>query len=393
MSAVDRNCFDDAHTKNHDDDFLMQLNDFIQNPNFFHSFGEEDRLTPVVNDLLEQDPKTAVINKRNFSVDLHLEFENSVGANFSRQNIKGNMSSTTYEDGLSNLKWIPLVRQDILGQQVPVTVAFNGSSPSYYDCLGSDWQLQTEVNVNSTVENKSSQTYEDGYSMVGLQLPAVNGVFKEQKPDVSEEKSSSHTHENDFGRHEWQPPEFSGICVQQDPKTSDFFHSTSLTKPFTIFENLANATDSITKHEKYFVKDKCDRVFGNNDTSDSSDSWSKNTMWNPKRKRVYLKCINPNCSKLARPLSTVCVEHGATQQKCLVPRCNNLVVNNRVCVKHGAKRKKNKKCNFYACMKEAKAGGTCYQHGAKRKTCGDSECKNVAIKKGFCEKHWAQKLS
>jgi hypothetical protein len=117
-----------------------------------------------------------------------------------------------------------------------------------------------------------------------------------------------------------------------------------------------------------------DRDFTNDDHSSMQHG--------PKKKNK--KCSYVECNSLARK-GGVCSSHGS-RNICSVPDCTNVIVNNRVCIKHGAKRK-NKRCSFLDCNKEAKKGGICYMHGAKRKKCFFPECTNVVVKGGACNKH------
>ena len=88
----------------------------------------------------------------------------------------------------------------------------------------------------------------------------------------------------------------------------------------------------------------------------------------------------------------VCKKHGATRIKCKFDGCDNKVQNNGVCIKHGAT---SIKCKFDGCDNYVRNNGVCRKHGAtiKKYTCKVDGCDNNIINNGVCRKHGATKKS
>ena len=89
----------------------------------------------------------------------------------------------------------------------------------------------------------------------------------------------------------------------------------------------------------------------------------------------------------------VCVKHGATVAICSSEGCTNQAVQGVVCIKHGAKKKEKKRCSTEGCTNQVQKGGVCKKHGAKskeRKRCSSLGCVNQARNGGVCIKHGAK---
>ncbi|TMW61830.1 hypothetical protein Poli38472_010893 [Pythium oligandrum] len=91
---------------------------------------------------------------------------------------------------------------------------------------------------------------------------------------------------------------------------------------------------------------------------------------------------------------------------CRVDGCENYIVHNGFCCRHGGSRKcssegctstakymgrcwkhgGSKWCNFEGCLKRAKAKGRCWAHGGGTK-CKQAECTKVAVSNGLCWAH------
>eukprot|EP00984_Skeletonema_dohrnii_P000264 scaffold86_cov98-Skeletonema_dohrnii-CCMP3373.AAC.1 len=86
----------------------------------------------------------------------------------------------------------------------------------------------------------------------------------------------------------------------------------------------------------------------------------------------------------------VCVRHGARvkRQLCSREECTNQAVQGGVCVRHGAKGKR-KRCSSEGCTNQAIKGGVCMRHGAKVKLCSSEGCTTYARKGGVCMRHGA----
>ena len=80
----------------------------------------------------------------------------------------------------------------------------------------------------------------------------------------------------------------------------------------------------------------------------------------------------------------VCITH-KTKATCSVCDCIKRIVNNGVCIDHGAIRKI---CYHDGCTKLVINKNACRTHGAIVYTCSTDSCTNVAKKKtGLCKKH------
>ena len=62
--------------------------------------------------------------------------------------------------------------------------------------------------------------------------------------------------------------------------------------------------------------------------------------------------------------NNVCIKHGAKRKRCCVENCTNQAQNNNVCVKHGAK-VEYPRCSFENCTKFAQKNNLCKRHGGK----------------------------
>jgi len=81
-------------------------------------------------------------------------------------------------------------------------------------------------------------------------------------------------------------------------------------------------------------------------------------------------------------------ERGAWKRKyCSQDGCSNLVVQDGVCLKHGARVKR---CSQDGCKNYVKQGGVCLTHGARVKRCSQDGCGNLPRQGGVCIKHGAR---
>jgi len=109
----------------------------------------------------------------------------------------------------------------------------------------------------------------------------------------------------------------------------------------------------------------------------------------PLSKRNVRTCAFSDCGSNARR-DGVCARHGATLPTCKFPAgCSNLVVNNNLCRRHGATKKRRTTCSIPRCPKQAKTGGVCTYHGSPTKKCSYKECTNIVVKGGVCRRHGA----
>lgn len=58
----------------------------------------------------------------------------------------------------------------------------------------------------------------------------------------------------------------------------------------------------------------------------------------------------------------VCIRHGATVKKCSNKDCSNNAVQGGVCITHGARVYTKKKCSSEGCERKSRVGGVCYIH-------------------------------
>lgn len=100
--------------------------------------------------------------------------------------------------------------------------------------------------------------------------------------------------------------------------------------------------------------------------------------------KVYICMVN-GCKKKVKN-NKVCLQHGATRNKCKIVDCNNNRINNGLCLKHGANLKK---CNIDDCKNIVVNSGLCNKHGAVRTRCKILNCLNRSRQGGLCSKHGA----
>eukprot|EP00984_Skeletonema_dohrnii_P017328 scaffold7866_cov100-Skeletonema_dohrnii-CCMP3373.AAC.1 len=101
------------------------------------------------------------------------------------------------------------------------------------------------------------------------------------------------------------------------------------------------------------------------------------------------KCSTKGCGK--RVVNNgVCIEHGATVKNCSTEGCGKRAVNKGVCVQHGATVKK---CSTKGCGKRVVNNGVCFEHGAKvnKKRCSTEGCDKHAQRNGLCITHGAKR--
>ena len=94
------------------------------------------------------------------------------------------------------------------------------------------------------------------------------------------------------------------------------------------------------------------------------------------------QCSIDGCTKNSLK-GGVCWKHGANEQ-CGIAGCTNKVRNRGVCIKHGAKVQQ---CSIQGCPNQVKNRGVCVMHGAKVKLCSISGCAKNAKKGGVCIGH------
>ena len=93
-------------------------------------------------------------------------------------------------------------------------------------------------------------------------------------------------------------------------------------------------------------------------------------------------CSVPGCSTRARARG-MCKKHGA--KPCLIKGCTSQAVNRGRCTKHGGKTW-TKDCTFPGCGSKAEGRGRCVKHGA-RGICSEPGCDAGAFARGRCRKH------
>ena len=100
------------------------------------------------------------------------------------------------------------------------------------------------------------------------------------------------------------------------------------------------------------------------------------------------KCKIDDCENVVVN-NGLCYKHGAVVRKyeCKIENCTNHVVNNGLCKKHGAKCNKYE-CKIDDCTNYVVNNGLCMKHGAKRYECKIDNCTNQVQKNnGLCRKH------
>lgn len=123
------------------------------------------------------------------------------------------------------------------------------------------------------------------------------------------------------------------------------------------------------------------------------------------------KCSVDKCNNIVVN-NNVCMSHGALRKICLVDDCNNVIVNSGVCTRHGAKKRlctvegcmmirtkngvcdkhgERRTCKIQGCSKHVVNNKVCVTHGAKRKTCSIDYCNNCVVNSGVCIQHGAKK--
>ena len=153
------------------------------------------------------------------------------------------------------------------------------------------------------------------------------------------------------------------------------------------------------------------------ETEEKAEADPKHTNSSLDEKSTSFKkiCITPNCTNIVIN-NNLCIRHGARKKQrtlCSHPHphpdgdeslCTNIAVQGGLCKRHGAKKVvvSNKKskivCSTLNCTNRAVRGGVCVKHGATwtRKICTSSEgCTNYVVRKGVCIKHgatWEKKL-
>lgn len=69
--------------------------------------------------------------------------------------------------------------------------------------------------------------------------------------------------------------------------------------------------------------------------------------------------------------------------------CTKWVVNNGLCVNHGATKPKQKTCSHEGCTKQSQKGGFCSRHDPNRRRCSHEGCSCIAQEgREFCGKHY-----
>ena len=106
------------------------------------------------------------------------------------------------------------------------------------------------------------------------------------------------------------------------------------------------------------------------------------------KKQKKKKCSHPDCNNQVVN-NGVCARHGATRKLCSHPGCNNKVQNNGVCTRHGAIRNARKKCSHPdGCSNIAQSGGLCIRHQPNFRECSHDGCRNGAQEgRDFCARH------
>ena len=99
------------------------------------------------------------------------------------------------------------------------------------------------------------------------------------------------------------------------------------------------------------------------------------------------KCKIDDCENVVVN-NGLCKKHGAKRNECKIDNCNNQVVNNGLCIKHGAKRNE---CKIDNCTNHSQNNGVCMKHGAKRIECKIENCNNKVQTNGVCMKHGAKR--
>eukprot|EP00729_Bicosta_minor_P000595 gene595-biopygen19707 len=100
------------------------------------------------------------------------------------------------------------------------------------------------------------------------------------------------------------------------------------------------------------------------------------------------KCVKMGCVTNALKRGGHCRKH-SKKVACAAPDCSTpLVAGKGVCVKHGA----HGICTAWGCKTNAAPGkkGHCLKHSKDKPTCSTSDCSNVVVARGLCEKHGAR---
>jgi len=82
--------------------------------------------------------------------------------------------------------------------------------------------------------------------------------------------------------------------------------------------------------------------------------------------------------------NSLCLKHGAEKKLCSIDGCENGRKNNGVCRKHGAVKLL---CSVDGCVNNRQNNGICFKHGAVKLLCSVDGCVNGMIINGFCVKH------
>jgi hypothetical protein len=86
-----------------------------------------------------------------------------------------------------------------------------------------------------------------------------------------------------------------------------------------------------------------------------------------------------------------CVIHGSLKTKCKIIDCKNGVINSGLCMSHGSTKRI---CKFDDCKNRIHIGGFCYRHGLTKKIrleCSINGCNNVIINNNVCTRHGASR--
>jgi len=103
---------------------------------------------------------------------------------------------------------------------------------------------------------------------------------------------------------------------------------------------------------------------------------------------ILPKCSVDGCENI-RVNNELCVKHGAILPKCSVDGCENNRVNNDVCIKHGAIPYK---CSVDGCENNRVNNDVCIKHGAIPYKCSVEDCENNRVRNGTCVKHNPNKV-
>ena len=123
--------------------------------------------------------------------------------------------------------------------------------------------------------------------------------------------------------------------------------------------------------------------------SESSDDVFASTIEPTTCMKRISKCSVDGCKSFSRTgYGGVCLKHGAKKYKCSHEGCDNHAKESGFCIKHGAKVKL---CGHEGCKNQAIGGfKVCYRHGAirkRRKKCEREGCDKYTQRLGVCWSH------